>query len=139
MNTSKTLRSLAAMAALALAAAAPAHAACTDCGTVTAINKAEQEGEGTGLGAVAGGVAGAVVGNQFGKGTGNTAMTIIGAGGGAYAGHQVEKHMKKKTVWKVSVKFDKGGDEKTYTFASEPNLRKSDRVQLKEGKPVLIH
>jgi outer membrane lipoprotein SlyB len=138
MNTSKTLRSLAAMATLALAGAAPSYAACTDCGTVTAINKVEKEGEGTGLGAVAGGVAGAVVGNQFGKGTGNTAMTVIGAGGGAYAGHQVEKHMKKKTFWNVQVKFDKGGDEKTYSFPTEPNLRKGDRVQLKEGKPVLL-
>lgn len=138
MNTSKTLRSLAAMAALGLAAAVPAHAACTDCGTVTAINKVEQEGEGTGLGAVAGGVAGAVVGNQFGKGGGNTAMTIIGAGGGAYAGHQVEKHMKKKTVWKVRIKLDKGSEEKTYSFGSEPNLRKGDRVKLRDGKPVLV-
>jgi outer membrane lipoprotein SlyB len=138
MNKSKTLRSLAAIATLALAGAAPAYAACIDCGTVTAINKVEQEGEASGLGAVAGGVAGAVVGNQFGKGGGNTAMTIIGAGGGAYAGHQVEKHMKKKTVWQVHVKFDKGGGEKTYSFGSEPNLRKGDHVQLKDGKPVLI-
>lgn len=138
MNTSKTLRSLAVMTTLILATTAPSYAACSDCGTVTAINKLEQEGEGTGLGAIAGGVAGAVVGNQFGKGTGNTVMTILGAGGGAYAGHQVEKNLKKKTVWQVRVKFDTDGNEKTYTFSSEPNLRKGDHVKLRDGKPVLI-
>lgn len=138
MNPTKSLRFLATLAALGLAGAVPAHAACIDCGVVTAINKVEKEGEGTGLGAVAGGVAGAVIGNQFGKGSGNTAMTILGAGGGAYAGHQVEKRMKKKTFWNVKVKFDQGGKEKTYSFASEPNLRNGDRVKLQDGKPVLI-
>lgn len=137
MRPSRFLNVLALAAALGMGAL-PAQAACNHCGTVISISKAEQEGQASGLGAIAGGVAGAVVGNQFGKGGGNTAMTLLGAGGGAYAGHTVEKNMKRKTVWKIHVRFDDPKEEKTYTFGSEPNLRKGDRVKLRDGRPVLI-
>lgn len=40
-------------------------------------------------GAAIGGIAGGVVGNQFGKGNGKKAMTILGALGGAAVGSQV--------------------------------------------------
>ena len=38
------------------------------------------------IGTIAGGVAGGVVGNQFGGGNGKTALTVLGAVGGALAG-----------------------------------------------------
>lgn len=38
-------------------------------------------------GAIVGGLAGAIIGNQFGKGSGKTAMTGLGAIGGAMAGN----------------------------------------------------
>ena len=63
---------------------------CAACGTVASIHAIALKGDATGLGAVAGGVTGAVLGNQIGRGNGNTAMTILGAAGGAFAGNEIE-------------------------------------------------
>lgn len=49
-------------------------------------------------GTVIGGIAGGVLGNQFGRGAGNTVATIVGAGGGAYVGNQVQGSMQKNDV-----------------------------------------
>jgi uncharacterized protein YcfJ len=69
---------------------------CASCGTVESIHVVELKSDASGLGAVAGGVTGAVVGNQMGRGNGNTAMAILGAAGGALAGNEIEKNMKKQ-------------------------------------------
>lgn len=82
---------------------------CMDCATVTEVIPIEREGEAKGVGAVAGGVLGALVGNQFGKGQGKDVATIIGAVGGGIAGNQVEKKMKKVTVYQVRLRMDDGG------------------------------
>lgn len=82
--------------------------ACRSCGTVESVRTVQVAGEGTGLGAVAGGVVGGVVGNQFGKGSGNTAMTVLGAVGGGYAGHQIEKRARSQTVYQVRVRMADG-------------------------------
>lgn len=91
-------------------AQAPAKPACTNCGTVEAVSAVtrEGEGEGSGVGAVAGGVLGGVVGNQVGKGNGRTAATVLGAIGGGWAGHAVEKNMKKTTAYTVRVRMEDG-------------------------------
>lgn len=86
----------------------PAKAVCADCATVTAVTPVEREGQPTGAGAVAGGVLGALVGQQFGQGSGKTATTVIGAVGGGVAGHEVEKRMKKVTVYQVQLRMDDG-------------------------------
>ena len=57
---------------------------------------------------MAGGVLGALVGQQFGQGSGKTATTVIGAVGGGVAGHEVEKRMKKVTVYQVQLRMDDG-------------------------------
>ncbi len=59
---------------------------CTNCGTVESVRQVELEGQGTGLGAVGGAVVGGLLGNQFGSGSGKTAMTVVGAVGGGSAG-----------------------------------------------------
>lgn len=81
---------------------------CATCGTVESVRAVQVAGQGTGLGAVAGGVVGGVVGNQFGKGSGNTAMTVLGAVGGGYAGHQIEKRARSQTVYQVRVRMADG-------------------------------
>lgn len=81
---------------------------CADCATVTAVTPIEREGEATGTGAVAGGVLGAIVGNQVGQGQGKDVATILGAIGGGIAGSQVEKKMKKVTVYAVELRMDDG-------------------------------
>jgi len=96
------------VAAPAEAKATPAKPVCADCATVTAVTPFEREGQGSGTGAVAGGVLGAIVGNQVGQGQGKDLATIIGAIGGGIAGNQVEKKMKKVTLYRVDLRMDDG-------------------------------
>ena len=112
--------------------AAQANAICTDCGVVQSVRYVEEKGEGSGLGAVAGGVVGGVIGHQIGGGTGKTLATIAGAGGGAYAGHQVEKSAKKKAYWSVTLKMD-GGQTRTFTYSAQPTVKEGERVKLVDG------
>ena len=105
-----------------------------DCGKIVSVNSHKQQGEGTGLGAVAGGVAGGLLGNQIGGGTGKTIATIGGVAGGAYAGHQAEKHLRSKTVFDVAVKMD-NGQTQNFEFAENPGFAAGDRVQVVKGKP----
>ena len=90
---------------------------CADCGTVEAVMPVQRQGEVNGvavgnstigLGTVAGGVVGGLLGNQVGGGSGKTAMTVLGAAGGAFAGNQIEKNMKKVTVYQVRVRMNDG-------------------------------
>jgi outer membrane lipoprotein SlyB len=105
---------------------------CTNCGTVEAVREIEQKGDGTGFGAVAGGVAGAVVGRQFGNGSGRTIMTILGAAGGAYAGHEIEKKARSTKRWEVSVRLD-DGSYRTVSLDTQPAWRSGDRVRYVNG------
>ena len=60
-------------------------------GVVQSIELVRQDNSGIGAGTIVGAVIGGIVGNQVGGGRGNTAATVIGAAGGAYAGHEIEK------------------------------------------------
>lgn len=66
-------------------------------------------------GAAIGGVAGGVVGHQFGKGNGKTAMTILGALGGAAVGSQVNSQ---KMVPGYAITL-RGNDGEVITFNSQ--------------------
>ncbi|HEY8117652.1 MAG TPA: glycine zipper 2TM domain-containing protein [Methylophilaceae bacterium] len=110
-------------------------AACANCGTIVSIHAVESEGDATGLGAVAGGVAGGVVGNQIGKGKGNVLMTVLGIGGGAYAGHTIEKKMKSHTAYLIKVHMN-DGSYRTVTQYSEPQHAVGDQVKLNSGQLV---
>ncbi len=50
------------------------------------------------LGTLAGGAVGGLAGHQFGKGSGNTAMTAAGAVGGAMVGHRLSERKKETTT-----------------------------------------
>jgi outer membrane lipoprotein SlyB len=89
-------------------AAAPAAVPCATCGVVESVQAVKKKGDGTGLGAVAGGVVGGAVGSQMGKGNGRTAMTVLGAIGGGFAGHEIEKQARAETVYAVRVRMDDG-------------------------------
>lgn len=105
---------------------------CLTCGTVESVREIEHKGEGSGLGAVAGGLAGAVVGKQFGNGTGRTIMSVLGAAGGAYAGHQVEKHVRSTKRWEVTVRLD-DGSYRTLSLEAQPAWHSGDRVRYVNG------
>lgn len=113
---------------------AVAAARCTDCGVVDSVRAVEVKGEGSGLGAVAGGVVGGILGNQVGGGRGRTAMTVVGAGAGAYAGHEVEKNMKKNVSYEIRVRMD----DNTYrSFQSaQPDVGVGQRVKVRDGQLV---
>ena len=105
---------------------------CRECGTVEAVREVSTPAEGSGLGAVAGGVVGGLLGNQIGSGKGNTAATIVGAVGGAFAGHQTEKYVRAEKQQQVTVRFE---DDSTRTFSQAEGSRwqVGDRVRLSNG------
>lgn len=124
-----------AAATVAQGEAAPAKAAapvCKDCGVIESIMEVKKPGEGTGLGAVAGGVLGGLLGNQMGGGKGRTAMAVLGAAGGAYAGHQVEKNARSNMEYQITVRFDDGTTQR-FTEANPPAWRQGDRVKVSDG------
>lgn len=110
-------------------APAPKPVVCADCGTVEAVTAVQRQGQvngvavgntTVGLGTVAGGVIGGLLGNQVGGGNGKTAMTVLGAAGGAFAGNQVEKNMKKVTVYQVLVRMNDGSTRTVEVSSSIP-------------------
>ena len=112
--------------------APPVAAVCRHCGVVESVQAVKVKGDANGVGAVAGGVLGGVVGNQFGKGNGRAAMTVLGAVGGGFAGHEVEKQVKAKTVYSVRLRMD-DGSLRTLQQAQAPAV--GARVQL-EGSTL---
>lgn len=109
-----------------------ARAICYDCGTVESMREVEQKGEGTGLGAVAGGIGGLILGNQVGGGTGKKIATVLGAAGGAYAGHQVEKNARAMKSYETSVRME-DGSYRTIASPSAPTWRTGDPVRVVNG------
>lgn len=110
-------------------APAPKPVVCADCGTVEAVTAVQRQGDVNGvavgnttigLGTVAGGVVGGLLGNQVGGGSGKTAMTVLGAAGGAFAGNQIEKNMKKVTVYQVRVRMNDGTTRNVEVSSSIP-------------------
>ena len=109
-------------------AQAPANV-CLSCGTVEGVTAVHRQGQVNGvavgnttigLGTVAGGVLGGLLGSQVGGGNGRTAMAVLGAAGGAYAGNTVEKNMKKVTVYDVRVRMDNGTTRNMEVSSSVP-------------------
>ena len=58
---------------------------------------------------------------------------VLGAAGGAYAGHQAEKNIRKKSRWQVRVRLD-DGRVRTLTYANPPAFHQGDRVRLVRGR-----
>ena len=123
----------AALVAVAITFSPGIQAKCDNCGTVTDVRTVQQKGEASGVGAVAGGVLGGVLGHQVGSGRGNTAATILGAGAGAYAGHEIEKSRTSKTTYRVVVKME-NGKTRQFDFARETGYRIGDKVRVRNGK-----
>ncbi len=117
--------------------AASAKASCANCGVVETVRMVQLEGNASGLGAVAGGVTGALVGNQFGRGGGNTAMTLIGAAGGAYAGNSIEKNMNRQTAYRITVRMDDGAY-RTISQSHVPAVAAGDKVKVVNGNVSAI-
>ena len=107
---------------------------CTQCGTVESATTLVRAAPASGVGVVAGGVLGAVLGNQVGGGSGKTAATILGAVGGGWAGNEIEKRVKKETVYEVKVRMD---DASTRTFELATPVGNGAKVTV-EGKSLRL-
>jgi outer membrane lipoprotein SlyB len=112
-----------------------AAAACSSCGTVSAVNVVERKGEGSGVGAVAGGVVGGLLGNQVGGGNGRTLATVAGVAGGALAGNEVEKRYKSEHRYQVAVNMD-DGTTRHFTYEAAPGYEPGDKVKVVDGRLV---
>jgi len=108
---------------------------CDGCAVVSNAHAETRKGKASGGGAVGGAVVGGVVGHQLGGGSGKTALTVLGAVGGGVAGNEIEKNMKKYTVWVTTVTY-KDGKKKKYEQASNPGLKSGDVVRIESGHPV---
>jgi outer membrane lipoprotein SlyB len=103
-------------------AAYPQAPVCASCGSVesvTAVQRAVKPTSPISIGSVAGGVIGAALGNQVGHGNGRALATVIGAVGGGYAGHTIEGHVRKETVYQVGVRME-DGSRRTIESATAP-------------------
>ena len=124
-----------ALAGLALAGAAHAadpykpsdkqlKALCDGCGIVTAVNTERRKGKGSGVGAVGGAVAGGVVGNKVGD---STTATVGGAVVGGLLGNEIEKRVKRHTVWVVTT-TQRDGTSQRHEMERDPQLKAGDLV-----------
>jgi outer membrane lipoprotein SlyB len=117
----------------AFAAAPQSASVCKSCGVIESVHAVKVKGKASGAGAIGGAVLGGIVGHQFGSGRGNTLATIAGAGGGAYAGHQIERNMKSHVVYKVKVRMDEG-HYRTFGYTHPPGFAPGNRVHVINGK-----
>lgn len=93
----------------------------------------EQGSGSSGVGAVLGAVTGGLLGNQIGGGSGQTAATIAGVAGGAYAGQQIEKSRPQgKVQYQLGIRMESGLYQ-TVTQDTNP-FQIGDRVQVVDGK-----
>jgi outer membrane lipoprotein SlyB len=109
--------------------------ACHNCGVVESVRVVEVKGQGSGVGAVAGGIAGALLGNGIGQGNGRTAMTLLGAGGGAYAGNEIEKNTHKSSSYRIKVRMADGSIRTLYQ-REQPSVGDGDHVKIVDGRVV---
>jgi outer membrane lipoprotein SlyB len=94
---------------------APSRDVCHHCGVVQSVQKVERTEKAKGIagtpvtpGMAIGGVAGGVLGNQIGSGSGRGAATVLGAAGGAYAGHSIENHNRRHAAYVMHIRMNDG-------------------------------
>ena len=101
-------------------------------GTVESIEQVDRDNVGI-LGTISGAVIGGLLGHQVGSGRGQTAATIAGAAGGAYAGREIERRTRTSgDVYKIYVRMDDGTYQAVAQDSSTP-LRRGDRVRVQNG------
>ena len=107
-----------------------------EAGVVTAVVPLRTTEKPSGAGALIGGVVGAAVGNQIGGGNGRKVATVVGAVGGAAAGHRIEKDRNTSiTGYRIELQLDDG--RKTSVTQSQAGaLAAGQRVRLVDGSIV---
>ena len=109
------------------------YGAYTGYGVVQSIELVQQGSSGIGAGAVVGGIVGGILGHQVGSGQGNTAATVLGAAGGAYAGHELEKrNQPQANAYKFNIRMQDGSYQ-SVTQTTIDDIRVGDRVRIDNG------
>jgi outer membrane lipoprotein SlyB len=96
------------------------------------VKEVKKPGKASGVGAVGGAVVGGVLGNVIGGSHHRTAGTVVGAAGGAVAGHYIEKKATEGKTFEIGVKFDDGST-RTYHQDTHPSWVAGSRVKLVNG------
>lgn len=124
-------------------AAGAAQAGCRSCGTVESVTEVRRSAPVQGMagtpvtpGMAIGGVVGGLLGNQVGHGNGRAAATVVGAAGGAYAGHAIEKHQVRYTAYVMRIRMNDGT---TRTVEQRSALARGARVVVKGHTAQLLH
>ncbi|WP_454692856.1 glycine zipper 2TM domain-containing protein [Achromobacter aegrifaciens] len=123
-------------------APAPAQQACPSCGVVESVRQVQvptKDNSDHLIGTIGGGVVGGVVGNQFGGGNGKTALTVLGAVGGALAGREVERNIRQQqtvTHYELTVRMNDGSTRQfrsaqPFAFASGDHVRVENNQLLR--------
>lgn len=107
-------------------------AVCRECAVIEEVREIEKAGQASGGGAVAGGLVGGVLGHQVGSGRGRDVATVLGAIGGAVAGNQIEKNVKKVKEYQITVRYE-DGSRGLFTQATPPAWRPGDKVKIVDG------
>ncbi|SAI19092.1 Surface antigen [Bordetella ansorpii] len=116
-------------------AAAAQPPACAACGTVESVRTVQvpvRSNSNNIVGTLAGGVVGGVVGNQIGGGRGRDAATVLGAVGGAFAGHEIERNIRAQqtvTHYELTVRMSDG---------SARSFRSAQPFPYASGTPVRV-
>ena len=108
---------------------------CALCGTVESIRTVEVRDEAGGASGVANGPAGSGPGEQAVRENRGTAVTLLEAAGAAISGNEIEKNMKRRYAYRVTVRMDDGSF-RTVSLASPPALAVGDKVRVVEGRLV---
>src|SRR5882672_3520307 len=107
-------------------------AICRECAVIEEVREVEKAGQASGAGAVGGAVVGGVVGHQMGGGRGKDVATVLGALGGGFAGHAIEKNAKKTVEYQIIIRYE-DGTKGLFTQATPPTWRSGDKVKVING------
>jgi outer membrane lipoprotein SlyB len=81
---------------------------CVNCGLIETISSKEKKGDATGIG------------------------LVVGAAGGAYTGHEIEKNVNKKLSYQVKVRLD-DGTYRVVSLGSKPAFEVGEKVRVVNG------
>lgn len=120
-----------------------AQSGCRSCGTVESVSEVQRSGPVNGIagtqvtpGMAIGGVVGGLLGNQVGHGNGRAAATVVGAAGGAYAGHAIEKNQSRYTAYVMRIRMNDGT---TRTVEQRAALARGAHVVVKGHTAQLLN
>lgn len=108
---------------------------CDRCGVVTQVRTVKRKGDASGVGAVGGAVAGGVIGK---KTTDSTIGTVGGAAVGGLLGHEIEKRVKRRTVWETKVTL-KDGSTRRFDTEAQPSWKAGTVVELTADERLKRH